>query len=301
VSSFLRSVAARSWIRVVALCALALSQSMQASASVVASREFESAALKRTWAYVIYLPDSYATSGLHYPVMYLLHGNNGTLNDWAALGKIQRTADALIASGEIPPALIVMPDAGSTWFVDRKENMETAVIGDLIPDVEKNFRAIPERGGRVVGGLSMGGYGAMRFALKYPEMFAAAALLSPAIYNPEPPESSGARRVGVFGAPQFDAEVWKSLNYPALWDAFLARKIRVPMYIASGDDDEFFIEEDATRFYSLLRRNGQPAELRIANGAHVWSVWEAGIGDAMRYVFRFAKRPIVQPPARDRK
>lgn len=275
------------------LCCLGFALAPPASAdSQLLTREFNSTALKRPWGYAIYLPDGYEVSGLRYPVMYLLHGNNGTLNDWAARGRIQATADSLIAAGEIPPAIIVMPDAGTTWFVDRKENMETAVIRDLIPDVEKSFRAVPARNGRVVGGLSMGGYGAMRFALKYPDLFSAAALLSPAIYNPEPPESSGARRVGVFGAERFDAEVWKSLNYPALWDGFLARKIRVPMYIASGDDDEFYIEEEATRFYSLLRRHGQPAELRIADGAHVWPVWEAGIGDAMRYVFGYATRPV---------
>ena len=104
--------------------------------------------------------------------------------------------------------------------------------------------------------------------------------------------TSGVRKAGVFGAPEFDAELWKRSNYPALWDAFLARKIRVPMYIASGDDDEFFIEDEAARFYSLLRRNGQPAELRITNGAHTWPVWESSIADALRYVFRYSTRPV---------
>jgi pimeloyl-ACP methyl ester carboxylesterase len=98
----------------------------------------------------------------------------------------------------------------------------------------------------------MGGYGALRFVLKYPETFAAAGLLSPAIYDPEPPQASGARRVGVFGAPEFDPQVWQQLNYPALWDAFLAKKIAVPMYINSGDDDDYFIEAEATRLYTLL-------------------------------------------------
>jgi S-formylglutathione hydrolase FrmB len=182
-----------------------------------------------------------------------------------------------------------------TWYVDRKEKMETAVIQDLIGDVQHNFRAIDARNGRLVAGLSMGGYGALRFAMKYPEMFAAAGLLSPAIYDPEPPQGSGARRAGVFGAPEFDAQVWKELNYPSLWDAFLAKKIAVPMYINSGDDDDFFIEAEATRLYSLLRKNAQPAELRIVDGAHRWTVWESTIGDAMRYVFRFAARPALAP------
>jgi enterochelin esterase-like enzyme len=280
----------RAWL---AATLLALLHSASAFAGIVVSREFNSPALERKWTYAVYLPTGYESSSLRYPVLYLLHGNGGTLYDWVNAGRIQATADAMMASGDIPPAIIVMPDAGTTWFVDRKEKMETAFIRDLIPDVERNFRAVAARNGRLVAGLSMGGYGALRFSMKYPEMFAAAALLSPAIYEPEPPEGSTARRVGVFGSPDFDAAVWKSLNYPTLWDAFLARKIAVPMYINSGDDDDFFIEAEATKLYSLLRRNRQPAELRIVNGAHTWAVWESTIADAMRYIFRYSTRPVV--------
>jgi enterochelin esterase-like enzyme len=274
---------------------LALALSLPATAGVVVSREFDSAALQRKWSYAVYLPDGYETSTLRYPVLYLLHGHAGGQYDWVNFGHIQQTADALIARGDMPPAIIVMPDADSTWFVDRKEKMETAVIQDLVGDVEHTFRAIGARNGRLVAGLSMGGYGALRFVLKYPEMFAAAALLSPAIYDPEPPQTSGARRAGVFGSPEFDPQVWKQLNYPTLWDAFLAKKVAVPIYINSGDDDEHFIEAEATRLYSLLRRNGQPAELRIVDGAHGWAVWESTIGDALRYIFRFAARPAIGP------
>jgi enterochelin esterase-like enzyme len=277
------------------LVLLALVASLPAAAGVVVSREFDSSALQRKWSYAVYLPDGYETSTLRYPVLYLLHGHGGGLYDWVNLGHIQQTADALIAHGDMPPAIIVMPDADSTWYVDRKEQMETAVIQDLIGDTERTFRAIGARKGRLVAGLSMGGYGALRFALKYPELFAAAALLSPAIYDPEPPQGSGARRAGVFGAPHFDPQVWKQLNYPALWDAFLAKKIAVPMYIDSGDDDTHFIEAEATRLYSLLRRNGQPAELRIVDGGHNWAVWESTIDDALRYIFRYSARPAVAP------
>jgi S-formylglutathione hydrolase FrmB len=276
---------------------IALLVCASASAGVIVTREFDSSALERKWTYAVYLPDGYDSSTLRYPVLYLLHGHGGGLYDWANLGHIQQTADELIAHGDIPPSIIVMPDAGSTWYVDRKENMETAVIRDLVGDAERNFRALGVRSGRLVAGLSMGGYGALRFVLKYPEMFAAAALLSPAIYDPEPPQASGARKAGVFGTPEFDPQVWQALNYPALWDAFLAKKIAVPMYIDSGDDDAFFIEAEATRLYSLLRKNGQPAELRIVEGAHDWRVWERTIGDALRYIFRFSARPAMAAAA----
>lgn len=260
-------------------------------ASTVTTREFDSPALQRKWTYVAYLPGDYDGSGLRYPVLYLLHGSGQKGYDWVSAGHIQETADQLIASGEMPAAIIVMPDAGTSWFVDRKENMETAVMTDLIPQIDAKFRTVVARNGRLVAGLSMGGYGAMRFALKYPQTFAAAALLSPAIYDPEPPQNSGARRASVFGAPNFDPEVWKSLNYPALWDAYLAKHMPVPMYVNSGDDDQFFIESEATAFYSLLRRNQQPAELRIVNGSHSWAVWSSTIGDALRYIFGFAAQP----------
>jgi enterochelin esterase-like enzyme len=281
--------------------ALVLALSLPAAASIVITREFDSTALQRKWSYAVYLPDGYETSNLKYPVLYLLHGHGQDLYAWVNFGHIQPTTDELIAHGEIPPAIIVMPDAGTTWFVDRKEKMETAVIQDLIGDVQHTFRVIEARNGRVVAGLSMGGYGALRFVLKYPEMFAAAGLLSPAIYDPEVPQGSGARRAGVFGAAEFDPQVWKELNYPTLWEAFLAKKIAVPMYINSGDDDDFFIEAEATRLYSLLRKNGQPAELRIVDGAHKWPVWESTIGDAMRYVFHYAARPALVTDAKGRK
>ena len=277
---------------------LALALSLHATAGTIVEREFRSAALSRNWSYTVYLPTGYESSNLRYPVLYLLHGNGGNRYSWINDGHIQQTADVLIARGDIPPCLIVMPDAGTSWYVDRKENMETAVTKDLIADVEQNWRALSTRTGRLVGGLSMGGYGAMRLSLKYPEMFAAAALLSPAIYNPEPPETSSVRRVGVFGSPDYDPAVWKEYNYPALWDAYIAKKMPVPMYINSGDDDDFFIEHEVAQFYFLLRTNKQPAELRIVDGAHVWTVWESTIGDAMKYIFRYAERPAMNTAPR---
>jgi len=277
--------------RSLVLAAFALLLSTATLAGDVVTREFKSTALGRDWKYEVYLPSGYETSRLRYPVLYLLHGNNGSGNDWVKYGKVQSVADGLIASGDMPPAVIVMPDAGVTWYVDRKEKMEAAVLRDLFPEVEKNLRVLRTREGRLIGGLSMGGYGSLRFVLKYPELFAAAALLSPAIYDPLPPPNSSARKVGTFGEPAFDEQVWKSLNYPTLWPGYLAKQTPVPMYINSGDDDEFMIEADATKLYSLLRANKQPAELRIVDGAHSWAVWGSTLGDAMKYVFRYAAKP----------
>jgi S-formylglutathione hydrolase FrmB len=200
-----------------------MAASVAAYAGTVVSQKLASPTLGRDWVYNVYLPDGYDTGKLRYPVMYLLHGNGGDENEWVAKGEAQKTVDRLIADGLMPPAVIVLPSATTTWYVDRKEPMETAFLKDLMPEVEKKFRVINERMDRVIGGVSMGGYGALRFALKNPEMFASAALVAPAIYVPEPPETSSARRVGVFGAQAYDPEVWKALNYTTLLDGFLAK------------------------------------------------------------------------------
>jgi enterochelin esterase-like enzyme len=105
-----------------ALASLGLASS--ALAGVVVTREFRSATLGRSWNYAVYLPAGYDASTLRYPVLYLLHGNGGNLDQWVNQGRIQQTADALIASGNVPPTVIVMPDAGTTWFVDRRERMD---------------------------------------------------------------------------------------------------------------------------------------------------------------------------------
>lgn len=245
--------------------------------------EFESDVLERPWHFSVYLPDGYVNSNNQYPVLYLLHGNGGDHLSWTGLG-IRETTDALIAEGAIPPVVIIMPEANTTWYVDRKESMETAIMAELLPLVESQYKVATDRSNRFVGGFSMGGYGAMRFAMLHPDKFGRAALLSPAIYNPVVPMDSSARRVGVFGSTSFDAADWESLNYPELWVDFVTSGFDVPMYINSGDDDQFFIEAEATAFYSLLRKNGLPAELRIVNGGHTGEVWGTTIDDAMRYM-----------------
>jgi S-formylglutathione hydrolase FrmB len=101
--------------------------------------------------------------------------------------------------------------------------------------------------------------------------------------------------VGVFGADKYDPEVWKSLNYPVLLDAFLAKKISMPVHFSSGDHDEFQIEYHATNLYKVWRDNKIPAELRIIDGAHNWDAFKQLLPDAMRYVFQTVRRPELVP------
>ena len=264
------------------LLLLALATTAKPAVSTIVTRTFHAASLERDWPYVVYLPPGYRADIARYPVLYLLHGNNGNAMDWITQGELQSAADTLIARHEIPPVVIVMPQGGTDWYVDRKERMETAFFHDLMPDVEAHFSVENQRGGRAIGGVSMGGFGALRYALLHPDEFCGALLLSPAIYSGDPPASSAARYVGVFGEHQYDAHVWRTLNYPALWTSYFAQGWRVPFFIASGDDD-LVIQAESSRLYTRLREGGNPAALRIVDGGHVWPVWRALLPAALKY------------------
>ncbi|MCG1042354.1 esterase family protein [Mycetohabitans sp. B8] len=269
---------------------LSLMTGAPAMASTVLIRSFHSEALNRDWSYTIYLPTGYDQGGPRLPVIYLLHGNNGNANDWILQGCLQASVDALIERKDIAPIVIVMPQGGTDWYVDRKEAIETAFFSELMPEIDARFRVSRQRDERVVGGVSMGGFGALRYAMTRPDIFGSAILLSPAIYANEPPPGSSARWVGVFGATQFDPRVWHALNYPAQWRAYLRQPLRVPMFIAFGDDD-FAIQAEACKLYTHLRACGNPAALRIVDGGHTWAVWRNLLGDALRYA-------LVRPRSR---
>jgi enterochelin esterase-like enzyme len=278
---------------------LAVAASAPAFASTVISRSFHSEALGRDWNYTIYLPTGYRQDGARIPVLYLLHGNNGDANDWLTQGHLQSAADALIERKDIPPVVIVMPQGGTDWYVDRKEKMETAFFNDLLPEIEARYAVSTQRGGRMIGGVSMGGFGALRYALTQPELFCGALVLSPAIYPNEPPRASAARHVGVFGERQFDPRIWHDLNYPAHWDRYMSRPYRLPMFIAAGDDD-LTIQADASTLYTHLRLAGNPAALRIIDGGHTWDVWSALLPAALKYTLGCVKPSALEHPSNQR-
>ena len=253
--------------------------------------------------YVVYVPDGYRSSGLQYPVLYLLHGAGGDEKSWVEYGRVQEQADKLIASGSIPQTLIVMPGCRECWWVDgARDKAETAFWNELVPTVAGRYRTIESREGRLVAGLSAGGYGAVRFALKYPDRIAAVAALSPAIYAKSPPEQSAARNQPPFAGAdgRFDDNKWTALNYPSLVEAYFKQRFRVPFYLVSGDSDKYGIAfETALLFKTLFDQQPELTELRIVDGEHNWLVWANAIDGAMKYLYRFSAPPRL-PPADNR-
>lgn len=145
-------------------------------AGTITHHSLESTLMSRTLVYSLYTPDAYQNSQTDFPVLYLLHGASGNENSWVGAGNIEATADALIASGAIPPMLIVMPADPNFWWADSHlVSSQTALITELIPHVDNSYRTHAERGGRLIAGYSAGGFGTTNAALKYPALFSAAA------------------------------------------------------------------------------------------------------------------------------
>lgn len=283
-------------VRGVAFVTLAfLALAAQAVAGEVTHHRFHSDVLGRDYPYTLYLPDGYHDSGLDYPVIYLLHGSFGSDRDWVSRGRLEATVDRMIRRGRIPPVVIVMPGSRSWWVDGYNESARTAFLGELMPRVEALWRVVPERAWRGIAGLSAGGYGTVNFILERPELFGAAAALSPASYYPLPPADSTARRHPAFLTPdrRFDAELWRRLNYPAHLDGYLTQERVVPLYLSAGDRDRFDAVRHARRLQAALEVH-QPGRvpLEVLPGGHSWRVWRASLGPALDFMFRHLRPPI---------
>jgi S-formylglutathione hydrolase FrmB len=246
---------------------------------------FRSEALASLRSYRVLLPAGYAAdTRRRYPVLYLLHGKGGDHNDWADKGRLaERVGDA--------PLLVVMPDGDDGWYVDGAgpaSGHETQIVRELIPAVDSRYRTIARREGRAVAGLSMGGYGALKLALKHPHLFAAAASHSGAVsFGRETSFEEGtwedARRV--FGTSPLDRERRRAN------DVFiLARERREAgsvwagpaLYLDCGTED--FLYDANSRFRAFLREIGVPYEYHEHPGGHTWEYWDARLPDQLRFV-----------------
>ena len=259
-----------------------------AVASTLVQDSFASKALGRDIKMNVYLPDGYDQAADKLPVVYMLHGADADETAWVLKGGIQVTADNLIVRHEMRPAVIVMPTLGpASWYADANaDKAETAFVQDLLPYVEAHYKVRTDRAGRSIGGLSMGGYGALNLSLSHPELFCAAGVLSPAIYDPFPPATSASRKTPQFSKDgKFDEQAWTKSLYPARLDGYRAAKQIVPMWIESGDHDRFGIVLAAAKLYwNLHATQPDDVEYRVVDGDHDWLVFRESAISALPYM-----------------
>jgi len=262
----------------------------------------QSPALNGAMTYSLYLPGAYGENpSRRFPVVYLLHGYGASDREWLELGQLDVALDRMIREKTIPPVIAVMPYGARSWYVDSAAlggpgDYETAIMRDLIGHVERSYRTITERRGRLIAGLSMGGYGALRMAFFHPDRFGAVASLSGALYETvgipgvdKPVEQAQEEAEhwyrGAYGQP-FDAAIYKARS-PFSRVAALSRMQDPPkVLIMSGDDDYFRFYEGSAALFESLRGAGVPSELRIEDGGHDWDLWRRQIPAIMRFLTR---------------
>ncbi|MBP3682650.1 MAG: endo-1,4-beta-xylanase Z, partial [Rikenellaceae bacterium] len=150
--------------------------------------KMESKLLGKEKEYSIYLPSGYDKSDRSYPVLYLLHGANGTHTSWPTSGNAKRIIDAVMKEGRSLPMVIVMPDASGEgedhnglnfgYFDQTNWPYERFFIEEFIPYIERTYRIKADKRTRAIAGLSMGGYGTAFYAMRHPELFSSACPIS---------------------------------------------------------------------------------------------------------------------------
>lgn len=238
--------------------------------------KFRSDALQKATAANIILPEGKDLKP-PFAVFYLLHGLSDDHTIWERRTSIERYVEGL-------PLIVVMPDGERGFYCDAKEGLafETALIRDLIGYVDTMFPTKATREGRCIGGLSMGGYGAVKLALKYPELFCSAVSHSGALgfarrsFAPDPDNKWNAEWARVLG----ESPAGGPDDIFALAEN-LAASQRPAIRFDCGVED-FLIEENRA-CHTHLKQIGYPHEYEEFPGAHTWAYWDEHVQEAIAF------------------
>jgi enterochelin esterase-like enzyme len=294
-------ISARGPVLAVLLGLLAIAPPAGRSGDVPAGQVLEglklsSAILGRDVHYAVYLPPDYGTSTRRYPVVYLLHGYTDDESGWIQYGEVNLAADRAIAAREIPPMIIVMPDGGVTFYINDaagKVRYEDMFVQELIPYIDSTYRTRADREFRGVAGLSMGGWGTLVYTLRHPDLFAAGAAFSAAVWSDEDiagmePKNWDRLLGPLFGAAGQTGKSRLTAHFREVSPLTLARTLsedslkKVRYYIDCGDDD--FLIQGNCALHLLLTDRKIPHEFRVRDGGHTWAYWRTGIVDGLKFI-----------------
>jgi len=221
------------------------------------SGALETELLRQPLEFRVYLPPCYAEFPEQaYPTLYLIHGQSYTDDQWQRLGTGD-IAGALIASGELPPFIMVMP-RDRAWSEPTEDKFGQAVVEVLLPWIETNYRAIPERQSRAVGGLSRGGAWALHLGITYTEFFGVVGMHSGFAFHTDAPLlRTWLVSTPVEGMPRF--------------------------YLDVADHDRPDIYDSAVWFEAMLTEYNIPHEWHIFTGYHEEAYWGAHVEQYLRW------------------
>jgi S-formylglutathione hydrolase FrmB len=191
--------------------------------------------------------------------------------------------------------IIVTPDAGLSWYInsyDGKVKYEDFFVQELIPYIEKNYRALKEKRFRAIAGLSMGGYGSFVLALKHPDLFAACCPLSAGVLvDDEVVKMDPNGWSYIFGGP-FGKTLQGKDRLTEHYYGYSIQKLiengnadamkQVRYYIDCGDDD--FLIKGNMDIHSELLDKQIPHEFRVRDGGHTWTYWRTALPEVLKFV-----------------
>jgi S-formylglutathione hydrolase FrmB len=241
--------------------------------------------LPRPEEVLVITPPSYDRDrGRRYPVLYFLHDAYGGVDTLARRG-VAAELRARMADGRLPEFLVVAPAGRGSWFSDYHDGSrryEELLASDLPRQVEARYRVLPGRRARGVTGISMGGYGAFKLALKHPALFGSVSSLSGALIPiewtdlPRYPFIVRFTLKRVFGRSPAD----NSLTENDVWEILRrARFEKTPFaaHLRAGTEDLYGLDGVAAQFGSFLNQHGVAATVVLEHGRHDWSYWKSGM------------------------
>ena len=238
--------------------------------------------LKQDCNYSVYLPASYDENNKAqaYPVIYLMHGVGGHQLNMIERFSTPDILNDLIGSGELPECIAVFIDGYNSFYYDGPGlAMETAIIHDLIPFIDKTYNTLASKEGRIIGGISMGGYGAARFAAKYPQMFSAALMMSPAVWR----NSQGNACSSLHLFNNFDQATWDAEHPVAFLASYTVANSPVKFYAIHGTEDTVVPPADVEAFVEKLSQVAEVEYVPYEGGIHAWTTWKETCREALKY------------------
>ncbi len=249
-------------------------------------RRVPSRALGGDAAVSLLLPPSYGASpGTRYPVLYFLHDALGNEKTLLARG-VAEQLEASMRAGSMPEMIVVAPRGSGSWYIDSfdgRQRYSSFLDEELVPWVDAGYRTLPVRASRAVAGISMGGYGALRWALRDPGRFSWVGGLSPAVLqltSRAVSELQFFQRLSltkVFGKDERTNVLRANDLYQLLLDdPSLAGRLP-PISLRAGLDDEYHIDMLSVYLSKYLSAMGATASLTLEQGTHDWGYWKVSL------------------------
>jgi len=289
-----------------------------------------SPALAATTHVFVLLPQGFdARSTMRYPTLYLIHGAAGTYADWINVGNAQQITDQA-RTNHVPPFITVMPDAGtwgfySDWYGSDLNGTPnpppawtTYHIGELVPWIDGHYPTIANRNHRAIAGLSMGGFGSISYAARFPGLFASAGTFSGAVdndYGYPYANTYLSALAPAFSGGHFDQCVWgDEVTQDVHWrgdnPTYLADSLaHTDLFIASGggttpttvandpiEQTCYFMSKSLIA--SLDHYGIKHTDDFYGGGSHAWSYWQADLVKYLPLMAQTFATPPTPPPAK---